>query len=207
MIKYRLVYFDARGHAELIRFIFAYVGQEYEDFRIKETEWPSFKNRTLFGKLPVLEISDDIQSIQLAQSLSIVRYLSSIFCIAGNSDLDKARADMITEQLSDILEIFYDIKSEKNLQLRAEKESYFYKETLPFYSSMLERLFEIQKTNFVAANTLTYADLAFVVFWDSFGEKKKHFFEVCVICKAYYDHVNNLPEITEWKKKRPISNI
>lgn len=206
MIKYRLVYFDAKGHAELIRFIFAYVGQEYEDLRIQESEWPSFKHRTLFGKLPVLEISDDIQSIQLAQSLSIARYLSSLFGIAGNSDLDKARADMIAEQLSDILKIFYDIKSEKDLQTRAEKELYFYKETLPFYSSMLERLFEIQKTNFVAGNTLTYADLAFLVFWDSFGEKKKQFFEVCVICKAFYDHVNSLPEIIDWKKKRPISN-
>nr|AYN44526.1 glutathione S-transferase S8 [Brachionus plicatilis] len=204
MIKYRLVYFDARDHAELIRFIFAYVGQQYEDFRIKEAEWPSFKHRTLFGKLPVLEISDDIQSIQLAQSLSITRYLSNMFGLAGTTDLDKARADMITEQLSDILEIFYGIKSENNLEVRAEKQNFFYKETLWFYSSMLERLFEIQKTKFVAANTLTYADLAFVVFWDSFGENKKRFFEVCVICKALYEHVNNLPEIVEWKKKRPI---
>lgn len=206
MIKYRLVYFDARGHAELIRFIFAYAGQEYEDFRIQESDWPSFKHRTLFGKLPVLEISDDIQSIQLAQSLSIVRYLSNLFSIAGTNDLDKARADMITEQLSDILEIFYGIKSENNVEIRAEKEIFFYKETLPFYSSMLERMFEIQKTKYVAANDLTYADLAFVVFWDSFGQNKKQFFEVCVICKVYYDNINNLPEIVEWKKKRPISN-
>nr|AYN44503.1 glutathione S-transferase S8 [Brachionus rotundiformis] len=206
MIKYRLVYFNSRGHAELIRFIFAYIGQEYEDFRIQESEWPSFKHRTVFGKLPVLEISDDVQSIQLSQSLSIARYLSSLFGIAGTTDLDKARADMIAEQLNDILEIFYGIKSEQNLEIRAEKENFFYKETLPFYSSMFERLFEIQKTRYVAANTLTYADLAFVVFWDTFGEKKKHLFEVCVICKAFYDHINNLPEITEWKKERPISN-
>ncbi|CAF0787010.1 unnamed protein product [Brachionus calyciflorus] len=205
MIKYRLVYFNAKRRAELIRFIFAYAGQEYEDFRIEESQWPIYKHRTLFGKLPVLEISDDIESIQLAQSLSIARYLAEKFNLVGVNEIEKARADMISEQLSDILEIFYTIKNEKNTELRAEKERFFYKETLPFYASMFERLFEIQKTLHVAGNTLTYADLAFVVFWDHFGEKKKKFFELCVVSKVMYEHVNNLPAIVEWKNMRPMT--
>nr|UOU03296.1 glutathione S-transferase sigma 8 [Brachionus rubens] len=207
MLKYRLVYFNSRGPAELIRYIFAYIGHEYEDFRIEESEWPSYKNRTIFGNLPVLEISDGIQSIQLAQTMSIARYLAALNELVGKTDIERARADMICEQLNDILEIYYKVRMEHDLEIRIEKETFFFKETLMFYASMFERFFEVQKTTHVAANELTYADLAFAVFWDTFGEKKAMYFESCVVCKTMYDRVNHLPEIVEWKQKRPITPI
>lgn len=40
---YRLIYFNARGRAEHIRFIFAYAGVEYEDERIPREKWPELK--------------------------------------------------------------------------------------------------------------------------------------------------------------------
>lgn len=43
MSKYRLIYFNIRGRAEPARLIFAYVGVNYEDVRIKEEEWPALK--------------------------------------------------------------------------------------------------------------------------------------------------------------------
>jgi glutathione S-transferase len=44
MTKYKLVYFNFRGRAELIRYIFAQAGVEYEDQRITYEEWDSLKN-------------------------------------------------------------------------------------------------------------------------------------------------------------------
>lgn len=40
---YKLIYFNARGKAEHIRFIFAYAGVEYEDERISQDKWPELK--------------------------------------------------------------------------------------------------------------------------------------------------------------------
>ena len=43
MSKIRLIYFNARGRAELSRLILAQAGQEYEDVRISKDEWPAMK--------------------------------------------------------------------------------------------------------------------------------------------------------------------
>lgn len=41
--KYKLIYFNARGRAEHIRYIFAYVGIDYIDERISNDRWPELK--------------------------------------------------------------------------------------------------------------------------------------------------------------------
>lgn len=43
--SYKLIYFNARGKAEHIRFIFAYAGIDYEDERIPQDKWPELKRR------------------------------------------------------------------------------------------------------------------------------------------------------------------
>lgn len=40
---FKLTYFNMRGLAEPIRFLFAYGGIEYEDNRIEREEWPTLK--------------------------------------------------------------------------------------------------------------------------------------------------------------------
>ena len=43
MGKYKLVYFDGRGRAEVARMLFKLAGEEFEDKRIKEDAWPEYK--------------------------------------------------------------------------------------------------------------------------------------------------------------------
>ena len=43
MPQYKLTYFNVRGRGELIRLVFAYADQEYEDFRFEMAQWPEFK--------------------------------------------------------------------------------------------------------------------------------------------------------------------
>lgn len=43
MPEYKLIYFNARGRAELIRWIFAYGDIPYTDERFEMAEWPAKK--------------------------------------------------------------------------------------------------------------------------------------------------------------------
>lgn len=43
---YKLLYFDIRGMAECVRYMFAYADVEFEDCRISREEWPAIKEGT-----------------------------------------------------------------------------------------------------------------------------------------------------------------
>ena len=48
--KYKLIYFNVTGRAEMIRTMFAAAGVEYEDERIKMADWPKLKaGKEAFG--------------------------------------------------------------------------------------------------------------------------------------------------------------
>nr|XP_008520565.1 PREDICTED: hematopoietic prostaglandin D synthase isoform X2 [Equus przewalskii] len=49
MPNYKLTYFNMRGRAEIIRYIFAYLDIKYEDHRIEQADWPEIKS-DLAGK-------------------------------------------------------------------------------------------------------------------------------------------------------------
>lgn len=43
MPQYKLTYFNLRGRAEISRYLFAYAGKKYEDYRIEAADWPKIK--------------------------------------------------------------------------------------------------------------------------------------------------------------------
>ena len=53
----RLIYFNARGRAEVSRMILAQAGVEYEDVRYNQEEWQAEKatGKYVLGQLPCLE--------------------------------------------------------------------------------------------------------------------------------------------------------
>jgi hypothetical protein len=68
---YRLTYFDIRGRAEFIRWLFAYSQQPFTDDRINMTDWPVLKPTVPFEQVPVLEVNKNGKTLVLAQSLTI----------------------------------------------------------------------------------------------------------------------------------------
>jgi len=43
MTHYKLTYFDFRARGEIIRFVFAAAGVQYDDYRIEGSEWMQLK--------------------------------------------------------------------------------------------------------------------------------------------------------------------
>lgn len=55
--QYKLIYFNSKGRAELIRYIFAYSRVSYEDFRFELNDWSRFVPYTDFNNVPVLKVN------------------------------------------------------------------------------------------------------------------------------------------------------
>lgn len=62
--KYKIIYFDARGIAETIRFLLSYMDEEFEEERVEFTKWleykPSKQNKLSTNKIYCVFINDRI---------------------------------------------------------------------------------------------------------------------------------------------------
>ncbi|XP_032618474.1 hematopoietic prostaglandin D synthase isoform X1 [Chelonoidis abingdonii] len=102
MPHYKLMYFNLRGRAEIIRYLFAYSGIKYEDHRIEQVDWPKIKPTIPFGKIPILEVD----GVTLHQSLAIARYLAKETGLAGQTPLEQALVDAIVDTIDDFVSLF-----------------------------------------------------------------------------------------------------
>lgn len=47
--KYKLIYFDSKGRAEVIRYLLSYGNVEFEDVRVSKEDWPKVKESKSFN--------------------------------------------------------------------------------------------------------------------------------------------------------------
>src|SRR5512146_1851605 len=98
-----LIYFAARGRAELIRVVLAEAGVDYDEHPIgkgtppvggRPTDFQTLKDSGLlpFQAAPVWEEPD---GFRLAQSMSIARYLAAKHGLAGKTPRDAAECDQM----------------------------------------------------------------------------------------------------------------
>jgi glutathione S-transferase len=124
--------------------------------RIEFSDFPKYKEKTIFGQLPILEITDENGTVvKLAQSNTIARFLARRFNLAGKTDIEQAKAEMIIDHFSDLHTLFKQAYYETNKQLKAEKTKKFSEEDLPLCISFLEKLLEQQNSQYLVGNELT----------------------------------------------------
>ncbi|XP_046392664.1 glutathione S-transferase-like [Ischnura elegans] len=198
--KYKLIYFDTEGLGEPIRFLFAYAGVPYEDFRFKREDWPKHKDSAPFGKVPLLEV--DGKTVH--QSVAICRYLANQFKLAGDNAWESVQCDMLIDSFGDLRDLvnklFYEQDEEKRVQILKDLR----KDTFPYYLKKFDEVIAKNNGHFVAGK-LTWCDLYIVCLLDVIQGRLKE----DIVVKDYpnvkkiYDTVMNLPAIKAWVAKRP----
>jgi len=199
--QYKLTYFNIRGLAEPIRFILAMAGVPYEDNRIERDAWAELKPKTKWGQLPYLTINGEIE---LAQSAAIGRYLAKKYKLAGEDDLEQAKADEIIDALSDLRSEWRKWFSQADEAKKEELKKELVETISPRFFNKLTSIKEANDGEWLVGKNVTWADIHVAVTLEFFESTADP--EVLTkfpVLKALKEAVWSLPQIKEWIEKRP----
>ncbi|XP_077998947.1 putative glutathione S-transferase 6 [Glandiceps talaboti] len=206
MPKYVLTYFNVRARVEVSRMIFAAAGVDFEDVRVPFEQWPEKKKKVPFGALPVLEVD----GTTIAQSLAIARFLANEFGLAGKTNLEKAKVDMIGDAFNDLFTGIVKWWFTKDEAEKKELREVYVTKTVPNTLAALVKLLEANNggNGFFVGDSLTWADLAFLVHCDYYLGRLKDANLLAPHKKlvALRERLVKLPKIKKYFDTRPESN-
>lgn len=203
--KYTLTYFNSKGRAEVARLIFAQAGVEYEDKRVEKEEWLKLKPSTPSGQLPMLEVDGK----QLIGSMVIDRFLGERFGLAGSNDIENAEIAGIIDILHDFEIRLVTMYFEKDEERKAQLKEKFGKEDIPKYWGIIDGI--CKKNNaaegWIHGDTPTYADLSIFNTLGFFLSQVPTFMDDFPHVAKLKSSVEALPNVAEWLKKRPVTEM
>ncbi|KAL3111411.1 hypothetical protein niasHT_017638 [Heterodera trifolii] len=204
MVQYKLYYFDGRGLGESIRLLLHYVGQQFEDIRIKDyEEWEkTYKSKFFYGKVPVLEVDGK----PLGQSATILRYLAEKFDLAGKDEWEKAKANEIIDfqkdantDLAPYLYVKMGFREGDLDKLRGEVFEPGAKRILPLF----EKLLKESGSGYMLKSGLLMVDFQVANFLYTFTKLEPETINVHPELIKYVDRVHALPQLQKYLKQRP----
>jgi len=228
--KIRLHYFNARGRAELVRYILAFAKRDFEDVRYTKEEWATKKAGMTkegckctagcdkpccccqfpTGQLPVLEIQKGGKSYYLTQSVTIARSLANKSCLAGENEIERTRCDEVIDCLDDLIKLAVMTFFEQDPERKEKIKNRLRDEEYPRLLGYLERKLKCNGGKHIVGNKWTWADFAIANFID--GMVKRGADEAKVLEKlpglsGLAKSVNEIPEIAAWIAKRPATEM
>merc|ERR1712223_1027564 len=195
MGKMKLIYFNARGRAELARLILAQAGEDYIDERIEREDWPKLKTSMPGGQMPVLEVD----GIKLGQSMTIARFLANKFNLAGSTPLEKAQADMIVDCVSDFFG--------EMVKQYFEKDEAKKKEVAPAFIKNMTTILTTNGGQWLVGKGLTWADIAVSSVIEMMAPKDEAILTKCPPLGDHMKRVHSQPKIKAWMEKRPKTTM
>ncbi|XP_078659543.1 hematopoietic prostaglandin D synthase-like [Branchiostoma floridae x Branchiostoma belcheri] len=201
--KYRLVYFNVRGRAELTRLLFAAADLEYEDqrFEFGSDQWKELKPKTPMGQAPLLYVDD----VALCQSMTIARYVARTTGLAGRTPIEEATADMIVDGLDDMQRKLVAMFNEKGEEKKAELQKEFVGSFLPQFLGNYEKLAGAE--GYFVGDSLTWADIAFFNLMGWVTPMDPAVLGGFPNLTKVMDNVQSQPGITRWLKERPQTKM
>ncbi|ELK13701.1 Glutathione-requiring prostaglandin D synthase [Pteropus alecto] len=199
MPNYKLTYFNMRGRAEIIRYIFAYSDIKYEDHRIEQADWPEIKPTLPFGKIPVLEVD----GLNLHQSLAIARYLTKNTDLAGKTELEQCQVDAIVDTLDDFMSCFPWAEKKQDI-----KEKMF-NELLTFDAPHLLQDLDtyLGEKEWFIGNSVTWADFYWEICSTTLLVFKPDLLDIHPRLVTLRKKVQAIPAIADWIQRRPQTKL
>ncbi|ESO89883.1 hypothetical protein LOTGIDRAFT_124433 [Lottia gigantea] len=152
MPKYKLVYFDLRGRAELSRLCFAAAGVVFDDVRVPVTKWLEIKPTTPYGELPYLELDGR----RITQSMAISRFLANEFNLFGDSNYERLRIDEVVELVEDFRKGFVNYYREAD---PSKKVKSLISINMPFLG-IFSKILSGNSSGYLVGNKISLGDLA-----------------------------------------------
>ncbi|KAB7495423.1 putative glutathione S-transferase 5 [Armadillidium nasatum] len=174
MSKYKLVYFNLRGRAEPIRWMFAVAEQPYEDERLdRQKEWPERKKGKKFG----LSVDDE--------------WLSAV----GNEV-----ADAVHDLIPPAAKFVY-MKLAGNVE-EANKLLQEFTETFLFPTlKVLEA--KLKENKWFCGEKMTWVDILVACYLSQLNTHSEESFISFPLVKSHFERIVALPQIQTWLKQRP----
>ncbi|CAD5213739.1 unnamed protein product [Bursaphelenchus okinawaensis] len=203
MSNFELIYFNARGRAEVSRLCFHHAGITFTDTRMTKEEWAEKKSDTSrfpYNQVPVLFIDGK----PLTESHSINRYVANLTKLAGKDELEAAFVDQAYEKVRNMIETiepFYLVP----LGFATGDYDQLYKDVfVPGVQKHFPQIIGLLKpSGFFGENGPTYADFYLAGYIESF---LKHGFpevnKFPPIIKHLTD-VKNVPQLQKYLSTRP----
>ena len=194
-----LGYWNIRGNAQPIRLLLAYTKTQFRERSYKfgkqsdedRAEWLKEKfNLDLdFPNLPYYIEGE----LKLTQSLTILHFLAERHGLAGTSEEERIRIDIIEQQLRDWRNQFIDATLDKNF----EKARLAYLAQLPDKLRSLSAFLE--RRPYFAGNSISFVDFMAYEYIDQHFYLYPELFERLPNMKQFLRRVEQLPTIREFQ--------
>jgi glutathione S-transferase len=211
---YKLIYFNLRGIAEIIRVIFAIADVDYEDFRYPLTmpgyQRPEYDKDKKDGKIPGPYKALPLLVINgkdcIGQSKAIERFLAKRFNLMGSTDIECAQIEAVVDQIRDVISKFQACKAGGNGGPMKDK---FYNVILPHFLNQFNAQIEETGGQFVVGKNMSLADLHLWNFLKfSILEEQSKVDEILKYLpklNALVNIVNSDKRIKGWVERRPVT--
>ena len=156
----------------------------------------------------------------MAQTMAIVRFVARKVGMAGKSDMEFFKADMVACHFEEIWSKLPAMRFAATQKERVAKAMEFRDEFLPKWLTPLETLLKKRGGEWYSSGGATFADLAMMVALDFLQapqemafkdmdnlEKRCQVLEKYPLVKANYQRTCAFPCVVSWKANKPISDL
>jgi len=183
----------------MVRMMFIVAGQEYEDVRFEQSEWPSLKAKFPFGQVPALEIDGKMYG----QSMAIATYLAKEFGFYGKTNMDGFVIDQVLQLIQDLIQIAVKFYFEKDEAKKSELSKQFKETDAPRFFGFFENMLKENGTGFFVGSDITLADIAVYDALTGMMSMAMGSTENFPMLKAVVDKVGANEKLKEHMAKRP----
>merc|ERR1719341_3072966 len=139
----------------------------------------------------------------MAQTMAIARFVARKVGMAGKTDMEFFRADMVACHFEDIFSRLPGLRFAKTQEDRVTKAKEMMEDFLPKWLAPLETLLKKRGGEWYSGSGPTFADLAMMVALDFLHalKERRAVLDKYPLVKANYQRTSALPTSLSWKAK------